>query len=152
MASCCARCGKEGEKLLRCSICKDVWYCGPACQKAAWKGHKKKCEPWVPPLSLEEVTRQVMTAGTATPPDWQKVLKWEGRMEELLIGESDAYGVQILTAFKMAHLAKAHELGITSTAPQVAEHVRAFARIERRRLEILGGMKQLRDQGIAPKD
>ena len=152
MVASCARCGKQEEKLQRCAICKEVWYCGPACQKAAWKGHKKICEPWVPPLPLEEVTRHLMTAATAVPLDWQRVLKWEGRMEELMIGQSDAYGVQILSAFKMAHLAKAHVLGISSEAPQVAVHVRAFVRIEMRRIELLGEMKQLRDQGNDPTD
>ena len=37
----CSQCGKQGEDLLRCSICKHAWYCGAACQRAAWKGHKK---------------------------------------------------------------------------------------------------------------
>jgi hypothetical protein len=40
----CAQCGKGG-KLLKCSACKSVAYCGKECQAAAWKGgHKKKCK------------------------------------------------------------------------------------------------------------
>lgn len=32
---------KEGS--LRCSKCKSTYYCGPECQKAAWRTHKKTC-------------------------------------------------------------------------------------------------------------
>ena len=41
MADSCAYCGKEGVPLKRCSICKQTWYCGAACQKKGWKRHKK---------------------------------------------------------------------------------------------------------------
>ena len=45
----CAHCGKapggpEGVKLKRCSGCRRVRFCSPACLKAAWKaGHKAEC-------------------------------------------------------------------------------------------------------------
>ncbi|KAI9005744.1 hypothetical protein DFJ74DRAFT_712777 [Hyaloraphidium curvatum] len=40
----CDRCGAEG-KLKRCSRCGVARYCGPQCQRAAWKEHKDKCTP-----------------------------------------------------------------------------------------------------------
>ena len=35
----CSHCGKEGEELKRCSVCKHASYCGAACQNAGWKKH-----------------------------------------------------------------------------------------------------------------
>lgn len=45
LATHCAGCGGDagGKKLLTCSRCKAVYYCGPACQSSDWKGHKKEC-------------------------------------------------------------------------------------------------------------
>ena len=39
----CAKCGKEGEKLLSCGRCKKVRYCGAECQRGHWKIHKVNC-------------------------------------------------------------------------------------------------------------
>ncbi|KAJ1483459.1 hypothetical protein T484DRAFT_1622771, partial [Baffinella frigidus] len=39
----CSHCGKQRATLKRCSRCKQTWYCGAACQNAAWKGHRKTC-------------------------------------------------------------------------------------------------------------
>lgn len=47
----CDECGvlgaelaERGLKLQQCSRCKAAWYCGPRCQKAAWKArHKHEC-------------------------------------------------------------------------------------------------------------
>ena len=40
-----------------------------------------------PPQTLEDVSRKVNAADMAA--DWRGVLKWEGRMEELMAGKSD---------------------------------------------------------------
>ena len=32
-----------GTASLRCAWCRDVWYCGPKCQRAAWGAHKSAC-------------------------------------------------------------------------------------------------------------
>ncbi|TCD63310.1 hypothetical protein EIP91_005691 [Steccherinum ochraceum] len=46
-SSACAQCGAQkgsvGEELLRCSRCKDAYYCSKDCQKVAWKSHKSIC-------------------------------------------------------------------------------------------------------------
>ena len=38
----CLACGKAGAKSL-CMGCRSVSFCGKACQKVAWPGHKKEC-------------------------------------------------------------------------------------------------------------
>ena len=38
----CRRCCKES-KLMKCSVCESVWYCGATCQKEDWKRHKVFC-------------------------------------------------------------------------------------------------------------
>ena len=40
----CDQCGVLAPKLNRCSKCKNQWYCGVGCQKAAWKQHKLNCD------------------------------------------------------------------------------------------------------------
>ena len=39
----CASCGKSGCRLFQCSSCKQVYYCGPVCQRKAWDIHKVVC-------------------------------------------------------------------------------------------------------------
>ena len=44
---CCAECGRDeggGISLKACMSCKDVKYCGAACQKKHWPTHKKACK------------------------------------------------------------------------------------------------------------
>ena len=38
----CRRCRKE-TKLMKCSVCGNVWYCGAQCQNEDWKRHKLVC-------------------------------------------------------------------------------------------------------------
>ena len=40
----CEKCGKEAEKMKKCSVCKLVRYCSEECQLEDWKKHKKKCK------------------------------------------------------------------------------------------------------------
>eukprot|EP00736_Rhodelphis_marinus_P006126 Rmarinus@m.4254 len=40
----CAQCGAENVKLLRCSRCKAVYYCGLPCQKTHLKTHRDLCK------------------------------------------------------------------------------------------------------------
>ena len=51
----CSECGKTEsklaggvEKLMACQRCRGVLYCSKACQRAAWKEHKKSCEEFIP--------------------------------------------------------------------------------------------------------
>ncbi|KAJ7641735.1 hypothetical protein FB45DRAFT_900905 [Roridomyces roridus] len=66
----CKECGKEADadtKLLRCSQCRGVSYCGKDCQTAAWKDkHKRECKIFSAVIELKESR------------DWgiKKPLKW----------------------------------------------------------------------------
>ncbi|KAJ7641754.1 hypothetical protein FB45DRAFT_900947 [Roridomyces roridus] len=54
----CKECGKEADaatKLLRCSQCRAVSYCGKDCQTAAWKDkHKRECKIFSDVIELKE--------------------------------------------------------------------------------------------------
>ena len=138
MAECvqiCSHCGKRGLKLKRCSVCKQEFYCGAQCQNANWKRHKKKCATQ---LNLEEVWEKVGDAHTARA--WQGVLKWEGRLEQLMVDRSDKDGAMILSIFAVAHMKGVHSTGSK-------DHVLAFVSLEERRIPLLGKLQRFRDQG-----
>jgi hypothetical protein len=128
----CSHCGKECEDLKRCSVCKHASYCGAACQNAAWKKHKKIC------VTLEEVWKRVHAAEEGD--DWRGVLKWEGRLGQLLEVRSDAACDFSLDVFRWAHAAAWDATGST-------DHALAVVRLQDRRIEILGNMERFRDQG-----
>ena len=41
----CGYCEQACRRVLRCSKCKSVAYCGVDCQRKAWPNHKKRCAP-----------------------------------------------------------------------------------------------------------
>ena len=41
----CGYCEQACRRVLRCSKCKSVAYCGTDCQRKAWPNHKKRCVP-----------------------------------------------------------------------------------------------------------
>jgi len=128
----CSHCGTECEDLKRCSVCKHASYCGAACQNAAWKKHKKTC------VTLEEVRKRV--AAAAEGGDWRGVIKWEGRLEQLLGGRSDAARDATLFDFKWAH-------AVAWSATDSTDHALAVVRLQDRRIELMGNMERFRDQG-----
>jgi len=138
-AACCAHCRRHcsGVPLKRCSGCKQVYYCGAECQNAAWRRHKKTCEP---PLPLNKVRQNLKADHDAS--DWRAVLKWERRMEELLEGCTDASCEWHLHVF-----AWCHAMGRNSTRSRT--HALAAIGLEERRVELLGKMERFRDQGAA---
>jgi len=128
----CSHCGNECAELKRCSVCKHASYCGAACQNAAWKKHKKTC------VTLEEVRKRV--AAAVEGDDWRGVLKWEGRLGQLLEERSDAARCNVLYGFKWAHAAARNSTGST-------DHALAVVRLQDRRIELIGNMQRFRDQG-----
>jgi hypothetical protein len=134
----CSYCGKQRAVLKRCSVCKQASYCGAECQHAGWKKHKKTCAP---PLSTQDVWDKVEAADTAR--DWRGVLEWEGRMEELMEGQSDGTRDAILGIFIRAHCG----LGLAGLDSE--KHELSEARLMEQRIALLGQMKRFRDQGGA---
>ena len=130
--SSCSHCGKQRKTLKRCSRCKQASYCGAQCHNAAWKGHKKSC------VSLDDLFEKVNAANLRE--DWREVLKWEGRMEEMMEEHTDAACSHILRVF-----ANAHRRGFNSTVSE--DHCLSIVRLETRRIEVLGMMQRFRDQG-----
>jgi len=128
----CSHCGRECAELNRCSVCKHASYCGAACQNTAWKKHRKTC------VTLEEVWKRLGAA--LGDVDWRGVLKWEGRLEQLLEGRLDASRVSILCHFKGAHTTGMNATGST-------DHALAAVRLQDRCIELLGNMERFRDQG-----
>ena len=138
----CAYCDKPGRALKRCSICKLVWYCGAECQKAAWKRHKKTCAP---PLSTEDVRARVDAADDAG--DWREVLKWEGRMDEMMEGQISLTCEIILMWFR-----NAHNSGVLSTMSGTLptgspHHSLSSIRLTEQLIDLLGKRQRFRDQG-----
>jgi hypothetical protein len=134
----CAHCGKEGVELKRCLRCKEVSYCGAECQKAAWKiGHKKTCVP--PPLPLKDAIQQMEKARDGQ--DWQGVLKWEGRLEEMMAGAPDIACDDLLVLF-----ISANRMGKSSSG-NYEDHTLSIIGLEERRLPLLGNLQRFRDQG-----
>ena len=135
-AESCAHCGKQGAGFKRCSRCKQACYCGVACQNADWKRHKKTCAP---PVPLQDVAANIQAANEAQ--DWRGVLKWEGRMEELVahLSDDDVCSA-ILSVFSLAH-----QMGFQATGSK--NHARSVVGLDERRVALLGKLQRFRDQG-----
>jgi len=128
----CSQCGKRGAALKLCSRCKQASYCGAECQTKGWKVHKKTCAP---PVPLHDVCERVRVAHNAA--NWRGVLKWEGRMEELVEAQTDDKGRDaVLSSFMRAHM-------------MLNEGEERVLQIESRRVDLLGKMERFRDQGRA---
>ena len=134
-AESCAHCGKQGAGFKRCARCKQACYCGAACQNADWKGHKKTCAP---PVPLQDVAAEINAAHASG--DWRRVLKWEGRMEELMSRQSDDFCSLTLTVFSEAHLSG-------HAATDIKDHLLSFVGLVERRIPLLGKLQRFRDQG-----
>ena len=134
-AECCAHCGKQGAGFKRCSRCKQACYCGAACQNADWKRHKTTC---VPPVPLQDVAANINVAKATA--DWRGVLKWEGRMQELMARQSDDACSSILLAF-----CDSHQMGWQATGSE--HHMRSYVALQERRIPLLGKLQRFRDQG-----
>ena len=132
--SSCSQCGKQRKALKRCSRCKQASYCGVTCQNAAWKGHRKTC------LTVEDVFDKVDAAHLCR--DWREVIKWEGRMEEMMEDQPDAVCHDLLEMFSFAH-----GRALNSTGSK--DHCLSTVRLETRRGDLLGKMQRFRDQGVA---
>ena len=117
MTDTCSHCGKQLLAPKRCSICKQASYYTR--RRVGRKKHKKTCEP---PVPLKNVLQEVKEAGVrllihhSSPHydpsvDWQEVLKWEGRLTELMATEEDVNCDFFLQAFKISHMLERDSTG-----------------------------------------
>ncbi|KAF2446271.1 hypothetical protein P171DRAFT_483629 [Karstenula rhodostoma CBS 690.94] len=61
---------KSGVWTVHCSGCKDVWYCGSSCQRAAWKSHAAACKKTEQPQSpLLNISTEAPELGARYDPD-----------------------------------------------------------------------------------
>ena len=91
-------------------------------------------------MPLQDVAAKVDEAQAAR--DWRGVLKWEGRMEELVAHLPDDFCSLILTAFS-----DAHHMGFLATDSK--DHAHSCVRLSERRIALLGKLQRFRDQGEA---
>mmetsp|Transcript_2261 Transcript_2261/g.5288 ORF Transcript_2261/g.5288 Transcript_2261/m.5288 type:complete len:351 (-) Transcript_2261:92-1144(-) len=75
----CATCEKPTQN--RCARCQAVNYCNAACQRQAWKEHKKECVPWRPqaakaflPSALEIDPNDLLDCFRVQMPAWEEVV------------------------------------------------------------------------------
>jgi hypothetical protein len=94
-------------------------------------------------VTLEEVKKRVNAAVEGE--DWRGLLKWEGRLEQLLEGRPDAARNWFLHNFKWARTKGMHAMGSS-------DHALAAVRLQNRRIKLMGNMKRFRDQGEAMCD
>jgi hypothetical protein len=81
-------------------------------------------------------------AAAAEGDDWREVLKWDGRLGQLLEERSDADRNSWLNLFKWAH-------GVAWIATDSRDHALAVIRLQDMRIELLGNIECFRDQGEA---
>ena len=79
-------------------------------------------------------------ASAAEVRDHAEVLKWEERMDDLMVLQTADIRDYILKAYVNAHTSQL-------TARNWVDHALAIARISERRIEILGNLQRFRDQG-----
>ena len=39
----CAKCDMHSPRIMKCSVCRNIYYCSEECQKSHWSTHKKEC-------------------------------------------------------------------------------------------------------------
>jgi hypothetical protein len=91
-------------------------------------------------VSLQDVAAKINEAQAIL--DWRGVLKWEGRMEELMAPRSDDHCSWILWVFS-----DAHRMGWQAT--RIKDHAHSCVGLEERRIPLLGKLQRFRDQGQA---
>jgi hypothetical protein len=89
---------------------------------------------------LLDITAKIKAAHAAG--DWRGVVKWEGRMEELVALRPDDVCSEILSVFSEAHHTGLHATGRT-------DHALSYVGLMERLIPLLGKLQRFRDQGEA---
>jgi hypothetical protein len=92
-------------------------------------------------VTLNDVIEKVIAADDGG--DWREVLKWEGRMEEMMEHQTDDASCNGL----LETYSDAHRLSFNATGSN--DNLLSVVRLETRRAEVLGKMQRFRDQGQA---
>jgi tetratricopeptide (TPR) repeat protein len=91
-------------------------------------------------VTLDDAVERVTAANLRQ--DWRGVIKWEGRMDEMMEHAPDAVCNEILEVF-----CNAHEGAFNLTGSK--DNSLSIVRLETRKFEVLGKMQRFRDQGQA---
>ena len=80
----CSHCGDENPpKQLRCSRCRNVWYCSQACQAADWPAHRTRCKPNAKPSASPGVSSAGARPASARRQTFQeRCAEWEAAMRQ----------------------------------------------------------------------
>jgi hypothetical protein len=89
-------------------------------------------------VTLDDAFERVTAASLRG--DWREMLKWEGRMEEMIEDQPDVACNNILAAFSSAH---GHAFNLSGSK----DNALSVVRLETRNVEVLGKMQRFRDQG-----
>ena len=115
---------------------------GVDCRKAALPEHPTKCLPdlWEEVRGLDPVSQ------------WDDVLQWEGRMEELVDNLPDheiavSHEIVVLRKFVRAHMSGVHASEhFISSESDARAHAICVVRLEQRRLSILNKMERFQEK------
>mmetsp|Transcript_23497 Transcript_23497/g.30713 ORF Transcript_23497/g.30713 Transcript_23497/m.30713 type:complete len:389 (+) Transcript_23497:39-1205(+) len=137
-SSVCDECGKKGEDNLRCSRCQNAWYCGPECQRKAWKsGHKKACK-----------------SDSSNKPNGSKAIQQDPeveRKENLMVEKFNEGKKKVGRGEKQAALG-AFELSLKLSRelePEIPEKLYGFKMVEAKCLRNIGNIFIERDENQA---
>ncbi|OXA62048.1 protein CBFA2T1 [Folsomia candida] len=101
-----------GEKLKRCSRCKSIGYCSPACQKAHWPKHRQTCG--VPLLSKEDQAKHndmMMNVGKELAKQLDSVTSEKEEKNKSNTSNNGAKKGKIVNSPKPVHLTKCGSCG-----------------------------------------
>jgi len=154
MARQCCFCN-QSPSFLRCSICKNAYYCGAACQNKGWKKHKKICSASLASNTstesqaaaesnaaelnnvlarLQENSHdnvRIVVIDAAERRDWRTVLKWKSRVNDILQGQSPADQERILHCYQFAFCQRESATGMVKDQDFIASLMVQRSRILR---------------------
>ena len=145
--TCCGKHGKKFDKNAKDCPCKQAKYCDLTCQDADWMAHKRVCSH-----AMRNVQKKIVSACRAG--DWKAVLKFEGRLEELMacrLSILDLSGDTWMKSTDRGHDAtldifcQSHQIAFNETGRH--KHLRSSVKLHERRIPILGQLQRFRDQG-----
>ena len=125
----CTLCGVQHEEMWCCRGCRHYVYCSQQCYTEDARRHKSICT--LPP-SLKQVMDEIKKAYAGT--NWQGIVKWQRRFEDLLIVVEKIYtpqaGLDVVNVFVDACMDAFNATGLP-------EHLDWYIRLTERFIKIL---------------